>query len=107
MNKALDEQCARAMGLEKKVSINGGPKIRYAWPTPESYSLDPPPYSTSHAVAVSLEDAIERRKLVPEYMAALERITGADTLTYTGRFALIRATPEQRALAFVAAMGTP
>jgi hypothetical protein len=51
-------------------------------------------YSTDVQLVRLVEDEIERRELVGPYVKALYAITGADD-----KWALIRATPEQRCLA--------
>jgi len=117
MSKELDERCAALLGWHKgaRRAINAGagyesPAYWYDADGRQWGACATDDFANLHAFSASsnlfdaklLEDAIERRGSIPEYMAALERITGVDTLTYTGRFLLIRATPEQRARAFIA-----
>jgi hypothetical protein len=71
----------------------------------------PPPVSTDHTAARLLEDEIERRGKVSDYAGALAEMVGVgDDFWYdaTGGdvWQIIRATPEQRARAFLEAVET-
>ena len=51
-----------------------------------------------------LEDEIERRALIDRYLAALDDVLGVNPYTDDEVWSLIRATPEQRARAFLEAI---
>jgi hypothetical protein len=111
MSVELDEQCARPMGWIR----SGTPEFRDGkWITHEgwrdsnySYINELPAYSTDPAAARLLEDEIEERGKINAYMTHLCRECGIrtfDRMDVADAYALIRATPEQRAQAFLKAI---
>lgn len=80
--------------------------IVMVWRDSYGYQRSPHPISLPFFIG-EMEKKIAEYNLQPEYMAALERIVGADVTTYSGRFDLLRATPEQRRNAALAATGVP
>lgn len=108
--RPLDQQCARVMGWTWQDDrawsptgsvcsrLNGDP-----WWWLERYSSD-------HAAARLLEDEIDRRGLIDEYIEKLIVIVDAPDLEldvwpkYSDLWKLAHSTPEQRARAFLAAI---
>lgn len=105
MSRTLDRQCALAMG---------DVQIEHEWHSLSGLTYSdrdggPLHYSTDHAAARLLEDAIFLRNLQHEYSVILTNIVSESWLLYGWRswedsWALIRATPEQRARAFLQAV---
>lgn len=95
---ALNVDCAIAMGYRSdgKGGI-GGLGIGDAIPS----------YVDDYNDARLLEDEIERRGLVKEYIFALDKlVTYPAEESWQGyRWGILRATPEQRARAFLTAVG--
>lgn len=120
MSRELDEACARAMGLKSDSgrcgvcgwplhdSIAEGCTPGYCSqrPPPAVRWDEPPPFSSNHAAARQLEDEIERRGLQDEYAYKLiiESSAYCEDRQTAFAWALLRATPEQRARAFLEAM---
>lgn len=98
MNKKLDDECARRLGwhLDERGAYwhddQGGVVAHRSWSP-----------STNHSEALLLENEIARRGLEESYCRALTRQL-YDVLLKDYTWALIRATPEQRARAFLEAM---
>ena len=119
--KALDAACAKAMGwqpdparcnvcgwpLEDGICEPGNCAER---PVPKIKYNDPAPYSEEPYLASLLEDEIEKRGLQGAYIHALwNELDGAPlvdgcTQQTASDWALLRATPGQRARAFLAAV---
>ena len=96
MSKELDEQCMRVFRIlpgewVKFIKISGGAG---------TYVRDWSP-STIADDARDLENEIERRGLVAAYIHALVAILKAEHGGVMSSWYLIRATPEQRARAFL------
>lgn len=123
--RELDEQCARAMGWVWRWTPNGTKRLFPPHEETIFTRVDPddwrgsrdaqwdrgvPLFSTNHEAARTLEDEIERRHSTHLYLAALiEQVRGTtiydDPARTTGMmWAVIRATPEQRARAFLEAV---
>lgn len=107
MNEALDEQCAEALGWVRRYSPD--PTI-YAWERPDGERVTRsmlPAFSTDRTAVMLLEDEIERRGLQDKYLIAISRILDDLPLPYEKGvmppflWQLLRATPEQRARAFL------
>ena len=112
--KALDAACAKAMGwqpdparcnvcgwpLEDGICEPGNCAER---PVPKIKYNDPAPYSKEPYLASLLEDEIEKRGLQDVYIDALMRIVEYPAIGEQ-YWLLLRATPEQRARAFLAAV---
>jgi hypothetical protein len=114
MSRELDAQCAHALGqLWVDACPLGDPTCagKYMpqigrWPCLA-------PFSTDHEAARLLEDEIERRGVQKAYISALCRDGGLDDpfsdyaileFTLEAFWQVMRATPEQRARAFLEAM---
>jgi hypothetical protein len=100
MSRELDEQCARALGWEHHdgwwTHLSEGGEYRSR--VPLSYS--------EHTIFTSLlEDEIERRRLQEKYIDALLQTIDANPTDEDWRlWQVCRATPEQRARAFLEAV---
>jgi hypothetical protein len=98
MSRELDAEIARVL---EHISPSG----MYWHEDQEAHLSTPAPYSSEDYYTHVLEDEIERRGLKNEYLLALSGIViGTLCLAdYDEWWALIRATPEQRARAFLEA----
>lgn len=101
VSKKIDEVCAKALGW---TDIRYMPEKRapYRWRgfNPKGVRQGLPTYSSDPAAVHLLEDEIERRGLQERYIYELERIIAS-----RDHWEYIRATPEQRARAFLATIG--
>ncbi len=105
----LDEQCARAMGwtvVDEPINFRGV-QVGVAG----YLGRDLPYFASDHNSARLLEDEIERRGLQSTYIEALFTVLGCPGLGWEDDTAflwsLIRATPEQKARAFLNTVSTP
>lgn len=103
----LDVRCARACRLEILVTD----RPMYMIPNQDRAWLLPPPFSSDYGWSHVLEDHIEAHGHTERYAVELMRIVGivpcGDIMCAVGAFdawRIIRATPQQRAQAFLAAM---
>lgn len=99
--REIDEQIARALGLNPE--MHHGSMLCF-WDADEWFIV--PYYTEDDEVARQLEDEIERRGLQEtyvEYLIARVIPTRSDWDAHSA-WALIRATPEQRARAFLEAV---
>ena len=133
MSRELDEQIARALGYETLWADGGfgvtlylhdsgavreSPNVtancrvlgarweplRVNGEVREYHVRCAPAWSDRHEDARMLEDEIERRALIDRYLAALDDAMGVSPYTDDEVWSLIRATPEQRARAFLEAI---
>ena len=132
MSRELDEQCARALGywvyhydkdhanncyyqlLDQDLSPVELLSYRAELRKTETEAwADAPNFSSDSCAASILEDEIERRGLQSKYTTALVQIVAPETEKVTSHlyyaddddfWSLIRATPEQRARAFLEAI---
>lgn len=118
--RELDEACARAIGwTERRVGLHGDEMSSgylsqwhdangtlSLWGGAALGVL--PPFSSFLPATVMLEDEIERRALWLQYIKALgitgTRMTNPTMYSWNDIARAIRATPEQRARAFLEAM---
>jgi hypothetical protein len=117
MNRELDVQCAKLLGWTGiqadcytptgKDWCGTNPERTGGWDGHGRTYI--PHYSVRPEAARILEEEIERRGLKDTYINELidacagQAITMLDDLTFADLWSLIRATPEQRAQAFVTA----
>jgi hypothetical protein len=107
MSRELDAECGRALGW---VVDQQNPKTVYAGYASDGKYSELPPFSTDPAAARQLEDEIERRGLQDAYIEVLVELCNTPDLNldqwpkFIDIFALLRATPEQRARAFLEAV---
>ena len=133
MSRELDEQIARALGYETLWADGGfgvtlylhdsgavreSPNVtancrvlearweplRVNGEVREYHVRCAPAWSDRHEDARMLEDEIERRALIDRYLAALDDVLGVNPYTDDEVWSLIRATPKQRARAFLEAI---
>lgn len=116
-DQELNEACARVLGWREMAwpdFRDGKWREVEGWRRPDGLDVTGVPnFSGDHDAVRLLEDEIERRDLGCEYAAALVAIADADAeqvagdlwyATTSNFWALIRAKPEQKARAFLAAM---
>lgn len=133
MSRELDEQIARALGYEtlwadggfgmtlylhdsgavrESANVTSNCRVLGARWEPlrvngevgEYHVRYAPAWSERHEDARMLEDEIERRALIDRYLAALDDVLGVNPYTDDEVWSLIRATPKQRARAFLEAI---
>lgn len=111
MSRELDEQIALALGWKGVgFACMMGPyeDLYYKSYTNDGYDVVPH-FSADPDATYLLEDEIERRGLIEDYISALDKlVTYPSDLGWQGyRWGILRATPEQRVRAFLAALNDP
>lgn len=106
MIRELDAECARALGWEDVRHMpEANKKAQWTGRNPRTNRRHAmiPHYSSDHAAARLLEDEIERRQIDARYTLVLGKMVAPDDEAWTNAnvFLLLRATPEQRARAFL------
>ena len=106
MSNELDAACARALGWINLRTAVLYTKPYLGQPPGETRHVLIPQFSTDPVAALLLEHEIERRGLHDAYIdSLLPSYHSFEPLTRAELFALLRATPEQKARAFLAALG--
>ena len=104
MSNEFDIACAKAMGWEPYRT--DGVDYYKVSPTAMMLATEFEPSSDLESARL-LEDEIERRGLQEKYLVVLHEVVGAKWIDYgvMDVWSIFRATPEQKARAFLAAIG--
>ena len=107
MDRELKERIGRAVGWTQEELVRGSP----IWRSPEGDAfLTPFEWSDDADIVAGIESEIERRGLEQDYTAYLmNAVLGVETIYEYGTrqfWAVLRATAEQRAQAFLQAIAS-